>query len=96
MEDVILEKVSARLETFTGDAFAVPSITSPGDVTLRQLFGGVNPTMDTRPWHTRFLSRSFNGDIRIYERAECGHSQQAPATFKKWLGLSTLPPAGIY
>jgi len=43
VEDVILEKESARLVHSTGDAFAVPPITSPGDMTLRQMFGGVNP-----------------------------------------------------
>ena len=40
--DVILEKESARLENPNGDAFAVPSLASPGTMTLRQLFGGVN------------------------------------------------------
>ena len=41
-QDVIFEKESARLENPNGDAFAVPSLASPGTMTLRQLFGGVN------------------------------------------------------
>ena len=40
-----VSKKSARLENPNGDAFAVPSLASPGDMTLRQLFGGVNPAM---------------------------------------------------
>lgn len=85
-----LEKESARLENPNGDAFAVPSLASPGDITLRQLFGGVKPGQA----HQRFLSLSFNGDIRIYERETCDPLSVTPDAFKKCLGLSTLPPAG--
>lgn len=42
IEEVILENRNARLDSFEGDALAVPSSTSPGKITVGELFTKVN------------------------------------------------------